>query len=103
VTRPLAHLEPHSSADGLVVYRGDSFGDGFDGNLFVAEWGQCDRRTRGRRLARVRLKPGTAAAVSTFATGFDHPIAVAVDAGGALLVADCGRGVIYRIRARGTR
>jgi glucose/arabinose dehydrogenase len=103
VARPLAYLAPHSSADGLVVYRGDSFAESYDGNLFVAEWGQYDRRTRGRKLTRVRLRPGRAAAVSTFATGFDHPIAVAVDVGGALLVADHGRGVIYRIRARGTR
>jgi hypothetical protein len=37
--------------------------------------------------------------VTPFATGFDHPLAVAVGREGALLVADCGTGVIYRIRA----
>jgi len=36
--------------------------------------------------------------VSTFATGFDHPLALAVDPAGDLLVADWGRGVIYAIR-----
>jgi glucose/arabinose dehydrogenase len=102
VTAPLAYLEPHSSADGLVVYRGDAFGERFDGNLFVAEWGQYLRRDRGRKLTRVVLRAGRPAAVSTFASGFDHPIAVTVDPDGALLVADYGRGVIYRIRARGT-
>jgi glucose/arabinose dehydrogenase len=102
VTPPVAYLEPHSSADGLVVYRGDSFGERFAGNLFVAEWGQYLRRDRGRKVARVVLRPGRPAAVSTFARGFDHPIAVTIDPGGALLVADYGRGVVYRIRARGT-
>jgi glucose/arabinose dehydrogenase len=102
VTTPLAYLEPHSSADGLVVYRGDAFGERFDGNIFVAEWGQYLEHDRGRKVSRVVLRPGRAAAVSTFASGFDHPIAVAVDPDGALLVADYGRGVVYRIRARGT-
>jgi glucose/arabinose dehydrogenase len=102
VTKPLAYLEPHSSADGLVVYRGDTFGERFDGNIFVAEWGQYLEHDRGRKVSRVVLRPGRAAAVSTFASGFDHPIAVAVDPDGALLVADYGRGIVYRIRGRGT-
>jgi glucose/arabinose dehydrogenase len=101
VTRPLAYLEPHSSADGLTVYRGESFPPRYRGNLFVAEWGEYLRRSHGRKLSRVVLRPGRAAAVSTFATGFDHPIAVTVDPLGALLVADYGRGLIYRIQARG--
>ena len=37
---------------------------------------------------------------TTFATGFDHPLALAVDPSGGLLVADWGRGVIYEIRKR---
>jgi glucose/arabinose dehydrogenase len=102
VTRPLAYLEPHSSADGLVVYRGRSFGERFDGNLFVAEWGQYLEHDRGRKVSRVVLRSGRPAAVSTFASGFDHPIAVTVDRRGALLVADYGRGLVYRIRSRGT-
>ena len=37
---------------------------------------------------------------TTFATGFAHPLAVAVDpTSGDLLVADWGRGTIYAIRA----
>jgi glucose/arabinose dehydrogenase len=39
--------------------------------------------------------------VTKFASGFDHPLALAVDRSGALLVADWGRGVIYRIQSRG--
>jgi glucose/arabinose dehydrogenase len=103
VTKPLAYLEPHSSADGLAVYRGDSFGKRYQGNLFVAEWGQYDSPRRGRKVSRVVLRPGRPATVSTFASGFEHPIAVTVDRTGALLVADYGRGIVYRIQARGTR
>ena len=86
VSRPVAYLEPHSSADGIVSWRG---------NLFVAEWGEYLHRNHGRRL--VRIARGRA---TTFATGFDHPLALAVDPSGGLLVADWGRGVIYEITKR---
>ncbi|TMK94774.1 MAG: hypothetical protein E6G42_03905 [Actinobacteria bacterium] len=91
VTPPVAYLEPHSSADGLVFYRGD---------LFVAEWGEYLSKRRGRKLVRVpfdrRGRP-RARVASTFATGFDHPLALALDRRGGLLAADWGRGTIYRI------
>ncbi len=86
VSRPVAYLEPHSSADGIAFWRG---------NLFVAEWGEYLHRNHGRRL--VRIARGR---VTTFATGFDHPLALAVDPSGGLLVADWGRGVIYEITKR---
>jgi glucose/arabinose dehydrogenase len=88
VTRPVAYLQPHSSADGMAFWKGD---------LYVAEWGEYLRRTAGRKVTRVHLRRGAPAQVTTFATGFEHPLAVAVDPDGALLVADHGRGVIYRI------
>jgi glucose/arabinose dehydrogenase len=84
VTPPIAYLEPHSSADGIASWRGD---------LFVAEWGEYLSFAHGRRLVRIR-----SGKVTTFATGFDHPLALAVDPVGDLLVADWGRGVIYAIR-----
>jgi glucose/arabinose dehydrogenase len=104
VTPPVAYLEPHSSADGLVVYRGESFGPEYEGNLFVALWGEYLHQRHGRRVERVVLDPGgdpRRGHVEPFATGFAHPLAVTVDGGGALLVADWGRGVIYRIQAAG--
>jgi glucose/arabinose dehydrogenase len=89
VARPAAYLEPHSSADGIAFWRGD---------LFVAEWGQYLSNRFGRRVVRVSLrKNGTASRVSTFASGFAHPLALLVDRRGGLLVADWGRGVVYRI------
>jgi glucose/arabinose dehydrogenase len=86
VTRPVAYLEPHSSADGIVSWRGD---------LFVAEWGEYLSDRHGRRVVRIRRGK-----VSTFATGFSHPLALAVGPRGDLLVADWGRGVIYSIARR---
>jgi glucose/arabinose dehydrogenase len=92
VTPPVAYLEPHSAPGGMAFW---------NGALYVAEWGEYLRRKHGRKVTRVRLRRGRRAAVSTFATGFEHPLAVAVDARGGLLVADHGRGVIYRIQKRG--
>lgn len=83
VEPPIAYLEPHSSADGIAAWRGD---------LFVAEWGEYLARTHGRRVVRIRRGH-----VTTFATGFDHPLALAVGPSGNLLVADWSRGVIYEI------
>jgi glucose/arabinose dehydrogenase len=73
------------------------------GDLRVVSRGLRNPFGHGRKLTRVVLRPGRPGAVSTFATGFDHPIAVTVDPLGALLVADYGRGVVYRIQARGKR
>jgi glucose/arabinose dehydrogenase len=89
VERPLAYLEPHSSANGLAFWRGA---------LFVAEWGQYLERRFGRKLVRVDVRSGRS---STFATGFDHPLAVLAEPSGeGLLVADHGRGTIVRISRR---
>jgi glucose/arabinose dehydrogenase len=89
VSAPAAYLEPHSSADGIAFWRGD---------LYVAEWGQYLSHRFGRRVVRVQLRPnGTAREVAVFASGFDHPLALLRDQTGGLLVADWGRGVVYRI------
>ena len=92
-TGPAAYLTPHSSADGLAFWRGD---------LYVAEWGQYDSKRFGRQVVRIQLdRRGHASRVSVFAWGFDHPLALLVDRRGALLVADWGRGVVYRIQSLG--
>jgi glucose/arabinose dehydrogenase len=88
VTRPLAYLEPHSSANGIAFWAG---------RLYVAEWGQYLSRRFGRKLVQVHPVTGR---THVFATGFDHPLALAVDPDDALLVADWARGTIYRISGR---
>jgi glucose/arabinose dehydrogenase len=88
---PAAYLAPHSSADGLAFWRRD---------LYVAEWGQYDSNRFGRRVVRIQLnRRGHASRVSVFASGFDHPLALAVDRRGGLLVADWGTGIVYRIQS----
>jgi glucose/arabinose dehydrogenase len=102
VTPPVAYLEPHSSADGIAFYTGDSFPDYYRGDLFVALWGQYNSERHGRRVVRLDLlADGKSRRVVDFAAGFDHPLALLIDPDGGLLVADWGRGVIYRIQARG--
>jgi glucose/arabinose dehydrogenase len=91
VTPPVAYLEPHGSADGMAFW---------DRRLYIALWGQYYSSAHGRYVARVDVESGR---VTRFATGFEHPLAVAVDRLGALLVADYGRGVVYRIQAVGRR
>ena len=91
VARPVAYLEPHSSADGLAFWGGAAF---------VAEWGQYLSARAGRRVVRIELgHGGRARKVTTFADGFDHPLALLGGRKG-LLVADWGRGVVYRIARR---
>lgn len=88
VSQPSAYLEPHSSADGIAFWRGA---------LYVAEWGEYLSSRHGRRVVQVVL--GRPARVTTFADGFDHPLAL-LPAGRGLLVADWGRGIVYRISKR---
>jgi glucose/arabinose dehydrogenase len=91
VTRPAAYLEPHSSADGVAFWRGAAY---------VAEWGQYLSSRAGRRVVRIELgRDGRARKVTTFADGFDHPLALLASRH-RLLVADWGRGVVYRIARR---
>jgi glucose/arabinose dehydrogenase len=87
VARPVAYLEPHSSADGIAFWRGA---------LYVAEWGQYYSSRAGRRVVRIDMRGGRAHRVTTFADGLDHPLALLASSGG-LLVADWGRGLVYRI------
>jgi glucose/arabinose dehydrogenase len=99
VTPPVAYLEPHASADGIAFYTGHSFPAAYRGTLFVAEWGQYLSNRFGRRVVRVQLRKGHPARVTSFASGFAHPLALLVDQRGGLLVADWGRGAVYRIQA----
>jgi glucose/arabinose dehydrogenase len=95
---PVVNLEPHASADGLA-FAPAGFAAGMEGDAFIAMWGTYYGTKHGRYLARVRLRGGKPV-VSRFATGLDHPLAVLFDRDGALLVADWGTGIVWRIARR---
>jgi glucose/arabinose dehydrogenase len=98
---PVAEFEPHSSADGLVFYSGNAFPKRYQGDAFVAEWGDSvNNLGTGQRVKDVHFV-GKRVTVSDFATGMNHPLAVAIGSDGSLLVADWGTGIIWRIQANG--
>jgi glucose/arabinose dehydrogenase len=100
VAPPVAVFEPHSSADGIVFYDGGLFPAEYQDNAFVTEWGDNAGTSLFRRVKRVvfRGTPGKdQGQVSDFATGFVHPLAIAVAQNGGLLVGDYGNGTIVEI------
>jgi glucose/arabinose dehydrogenase len=102
VTPPVAYLEAHSGAGGIAFATGPSFPPRYREGVFVALWGQYASHEHGRRVDFVSLRAGGASPrgrVERFADGFGHPLALAFDPQGALLVADWGSGTIYRIQA----
>lgn len=111
-TPPLAEMEAHSSADGMVFYSGQQFPAEFRNNLFVALWGSWSYLTdppTGRKVVRIILPPSGSsplAMVSNFMTGLGNPLDLAVvpegqPLAGQLLIADYGAGKIYRVWAVG--
>jgi glucose/arabinose dehydrogenase len=98
---PVALFEPHSSADGLVFYSRRTFPERYRGDAFVAEWGDSVNGLGTGRILKDVHFAGSRVTVSTFATGFTHPVAVAIAPDSSLLVADWGSGTIWRIQANG--
>jgi glucose/arabinose dehydrogenase len=98
---PVALLEPHSSADGLLFYTRRTFPKRYRGDAFVAEWGDSVNSLGTGHIVKDVHFAGKRVTVSTFATGFSHPIALALAPDSSLLVADYGSGIIWRIQANG--
>ena len=92
---PVVELEPHGAATGLA-FAPKAFDPGMQGDVFVAMWGTYFGNAHGRYVARVDLG-GSRPRVTRFARGLDHPIAVLFAPDGALLVADHGTGIVWRI------
>ncbi|SRR5579884_3574437 len=95
---PVALFEPHASADGIVFYRAHAFSNSYRGTAFVAEWGDDANNLGTGHIVKLVRFSGKRTRVSTFARGFQHPLAVTVSPNGSLLVADWGTGIIWRIR-----
>ena len=94
---PVALFEPHSSADGIVFYSGSKFGNAYNGDAFVAEWGDLVNNLGTGHIVKFVHFGSKHISVGTFATGLVHPIAVAVSPSGSLLIADWGTGIVWRV------
>jgi len=101
-TKPVADLGYNSASTGIAFYDAGQFPDQYRGSLFVTLWGShvTSPYQSGRKLVRVTVRDsagGPRGVVEDFGSGFDRPVDVIVDRDGTLLVADWGRGKIYRI------
>src|SRR5579872_7347889 len=75
---PVALFEPHASADGIVFYAGATYPRRYRGDAFVAEWGDDVTSLGTGHIVKDVHFSGSGVRVTTFATGFVHPVAVAV-------------------------
>jgi glucose/arabinose dehydrogenase len=103
---PVVNLQTHSSSDGFTFYYGSQFPADYQGNAFIAQWGANNADPNiGKRIVRIPITRENQTFTGqelVFGTGFDHPIDVIDDRAGALLVADYGSGIIYRITFQAT-
>lgn len=96
-TAPVANLPPHCSADGLVFYNARNFGSYYRDGAFIAEYGDTINSADTGHVVQYVHFGAKRRKVTTFASGFEHPLAVAVSPNHSLLVADMRTGIIWRI------
>ncbi|WP_020653610.1 YbhB/YbcL family Raf kinase inhibitor-like protein [Massilia niastensis] len=103
----------HAAPMQMVFASGDMLPAEFRGDAFVTMRGSWNRNpASGYEIVRVRYADGQPASVEPFVTGFltdggkthiARPVGLAVAKDGALLMADDGNGVIYRIAYTGPK
>ena len=110
---PALDLGPHVAALGMRFYTGDMFPERYRNQIFIAEHGSWNRSPAaghtGYRLTVVHLNGNRPVEYEVFAEGWlqndntawGRPVDVLVMPDGALLLADDGAGVIYRISYSG--
>jgi len=114
VVVPDVLLQSHSAPLGLVFYTARQFPAQYHGDAFVAMHGSTNRRERtGYKVVRVRFdaKGRPVHGYEDFVTGWlpnrmastvwGRPAGLAVDKSGALLIADDGGGLIWRVTYTG--
>ena len=100
-------LGPHTASLGLTFYRADTFPAAYKGGAFIGQHGSWNRKPlNGYRVVFVPFAGGRPQMPATaFLNGFlnkdgkiqGRPVGVAVDAKGALLVADDVGGIVWRV------
>ncbi len=101
----------HAAPMQMVFARGSAFPAAYDGDAFVTMRGSWNRNpASGYEISRVRFSRGQPTAIEPFVTGFlsdggkthiARPVGLAFARDGALLMADDGNGVIYRVAYEG--
>ncbi|HEX7947694.1 MAG TPA: sorbosone dehydrogenase family protein [Phenylobacterium sp.] len=104
-------LGPHTASLGLTFYRASAFPPQYRGGAFVGQHGSWNRQPlNGYQVVFVPFANGRPQVpAQRFLTGFlnkdnkiqGRPVGVAVDAKGALLVADDVGGIVWRVAPRG--
>ncbi|OAQ39163.1 L-sorbosone dehydrogenase [Pedobacter psychrophilus] len=109
---PTYALAPHSASLGLAFYNGDKFPEKYNGGAFVGQHGSWNRSEfTGYKVVFVPFNNGKPnGKEQDFLTGFavedgsrdvhGRPVGVTVANDGALLVADDGAGIIWRVAAK---
>jgi glucose/arabinose dehydrogenase len=107
VSVPDILVQAHSASMHLAFYDRAQFPPEYRGNIFAAERGSWNRRSRtGYKIIRAPLESGKPTGEYVdFMTGFvvddarvcGRPVGVAVDNDGALLVAEDGNGTLWRV------
>ncbi len=105
--KPDYGLGPHTASLGLTFYRADAFPAAYKGGAFIGQHGSWNRKPlNGYRVVFVPFAGGRPQMPpQAFLTGFlndddkiqGRPVGVAVDARGALLVADDVGGIVWRV------
>ncbi len=103
-------LGPHTASLGLAFYMGTALPERFRGGAFIGQHGSWNRKPlSGYKVIYVPFKDGEPSGLPLdVLTGFvdangeahGRPVGVAVDAAGALLVADDVGNTIWRVRAK---
>lgn len=97
VPRPVASFGLHPSANGLAFQTTDAWGTGYEGDLFVTEWGSLFGSPSGHKVVRVELdESGTKVTGMTDFLELDTPLDVTFDDAGAMYVADYS-GTIFKV------
>ncbi len=93
VPRPVAVLDKHAAAGGVVILNGQ-LGPSVGNSALVAEW----QSAKVLRVALSRSGSTYTGSVTPFLSGLRNPLALTLAPDRSLLVADWGTGTIYRLR-----
>ncbi|HEU4480676.1 MAG TPA: hypothetical protein VFS18_02220 [Actinomycetota bacterium] len=97
VPRPAASFGLHPSANGLAFQTTDAWGETYENDLFVAEWGSLFGTPSGHAIVRIELdRSGTRVTSQSDFLPVDLPLDLTFDRAGAMFIADYS-GTIFKV------